>query len=78
MEERDPVLERNFIIFMIISIAVIFGWMYLMGKKASPPKPKTPPAQVAETKEEPEKKPPGEKKQAPPLKEELPAGIFPL
>ena len=78
MEERDPVLERNFIIFMIISIAVIFGWMYLMGKKAPPPKPKTPPAQVAETKEEPEKKPPAEKKQAPPLKEELPEKIKPL
>ncbi len=38
MEERDPVLERNFIIFMILSIIVIFGWMYFLGKKAPPPK----------------------------------------
>ena len=78
MEERDPVLERNFIIFMIISIVVIFGWMYLMGKKAPPPKPKTPPAQLAESKEKPEKELPAEEKKAPFLKKELPKEIKPL
>jgi len=38
MEERDPGIERNFIIFMILVMVSIFGWMYFMGKK-TPPKP---------------------------------------
>lgn len=43
MEEKDPVIERNFIIFMILTMLVIFGWMFIFGKpqpgKKLPEKP---------------------------------------
>jgi len=43
MEEKDPVIERNFLIFMVLTMALIFGWMYFFGKfqtkKNPPPKP---------------------------------------
>ena len=42
MEEKDPVLERNFIIFMILTMLVIFGWMYFFGNKQPFKKPTAP------------------------------------
>jgi len=49
MEERDPVLERNFIIFMVLAMLIIFGWMFFLGKQKPAPKPETKePAQLEE------------------------------
>jgi len=39
MEQKDPVLERNFLIFMVLTIALIFGWMYVFGKYNAKKKP---------------------------------------
>jgi len=43
MEEKDPVIERNFLIFMVLAMALIFGWMYIFGKFQTK---KTPPPQT--------------------------------
>ncbi len=84
MEERDPALEKNFIIFMILVMASIFGWMYLNGKKNPPAKPGSTPAKVSEqargtTKPSPEltQPAPGTPASAPAPASPVPAGIIP-
>jgi len=57
MENRDPELEKNFILFTILAMAVIFGWMYFFAKpqqpKKLPQKPGTEQAQPGDKGPEP-------------------------
>lgn len=34
MDERDPEIERNFIIFMVVVMICLFGWMYFSARNA--------------------------------------------
>ena len=45
-KEKDPVLERNFLIFMVLTMALIFGWMYFFGKYQAKNKPPAKPQPV--------------------------------
>ncbi len=53
MQEKDPVLEKNFIIFMVLVMACLFGWMWYMGKMHPPKKPAPPPATASPKAPEP-------------------------
>jgi len=46
MQEKDPVLEKNFIIFMVLVMVCLFAWMWYMGK--THPAKKTAPATASQ------------------------------